>query len=577
MAKNEFIKDFLSLSKERFSVDSINMTMTDWVCKNTTLKNRPFRLKGYEFQEQILNDMHPNMDVIKISQVGLTELQIRKALAFLKRNNGTSLIFSLPNEDMYKRISNGRVKPIVNKDSVFTTPWDKENKVTRSVDMMQFGQSFLYLVPSIESAATSISADVVFNDEIDLSNQKMIALFNSRLQGSKYKISQRFSTPTFPSYGIDLNWRSSDQHVYLCKCDKCNHWNNPEFDWKFINLPGAPDVEQITQVGKEYSDDIIFSDAYVKCEKCGSALDLGNPEIREWVPTYPNRQDSRGYRVGPFATANLDVFYIMNSMWKYQKEDFTRGFYNTVLGLPYSDGSMQIPFEAIEACLEDAKAPNLSEYDNLWIGIDMGQTCHITIGSGYSDDNINVIELYTVKVQELVGHVKELFENYNFIGGTVDRHPYEPTARELMEVTHGKILPVEYRGAKDINLVNNSLGELSHVQVNRTIFLDNLAQKVRKGSIKISGYGILRKVIIEHLRDMVRDEQPDKETQWVKLNGNDHFFHSMAFMLYGPKVTDVIRFKDKEDQRTSVFSSVVTQEKQGGGLIGMTNKNIDYW
>ena len=205
---------FLEMAQDRFASDSSDMTNGEWVIKNTTIRNRSFSFKGYEFQEQIMNDMHPDMCCIKISQVGMTEVQIRKSLAFLLRNPGTSLIFSLPTEEMFKRLSGSRVKPIVNKDKVFNTLTDKENKAVRSVGLFQFGQSFLYLVPAIESAATSIPADVVMNDEVDLSDQQMMALFGSRMQNSSHKINQKFSTPSYPSYGIDAGQILASQDQY---------------------------------------------------------------------------------------------------------------------------------------------------------------------------------------------------------------------------------------------------------------------------------------------------------------------------------------------------------------------------
>ncbi|TGR74085.1 hypothetical protein EN836_33470, partial [Mesorhizobium sp. M1C.F.Ca.ET.193.01.1.1] len=79
--------------------------MSDFICANTTLRKKPFSLKGYEFQRAIIDDLHLNLSVIKCSQVGLTEVQIRKFLSFLKRTNGVNGIFSLPNDEMYKRVS----------------------------------------------------------------------------------------------------------------------------------------------------------------------------------------------------------------------------------------------------------------------------------------------------------------------------------------------------------------------------------------------------------------------------------------------------------------------------------------
>lgn len=506
-----------------------------------------------------------------------TEVQIRKALGFLVRNRGTSLIFSLPNEDMFERVSKARVKPIVNADKVFNTSEDSANKSVRSTEIMQFGQSFLYLVPALESAATSIAADFVMNDEVDLSDQKMISLFNSRLQGSKYKLSQKFSTPSFPSYGIDLNWQTSDQHLYMCRCSSCGHQNHPEFNRNFIHIPGLPDIESLTDLTVEFQDDIELHNSYVMCEKCHMPLDLGNPDMREWVAMYPNRTATRGYRISPFVTDNLSVQYIIKSLWEYQKNEYVRGFYNTVLGLPYSDGNMQIPIQAIHDCMtEDTMAPDLAHVSgDLWIGIDVGQTCHVTIGVGPNKDNINIISIYSVKIDEIVSHCKTLCERYNVRGGCIDRHPYEPTSREIFNVTKGIIVPVEYRGSKDIHIVENEYKEITHAQVNRTSFLDNLATRIRKRACKISGYGYHKQVFIEHLRDMVREETPEKEAKWIKLNGNDHFFHSTAFMLIAPAVRELIGLHSKADVRTLTLAQSFIIGDNTPNLVGVSKKRLD--
>lgn len=574
---NRFAINLFQKASERFSVDSLAMPMSDWIEKNTTLKKRPFSLKGYEFQRQIADDMHPDLSVVKISQVGLTEIQIRKMLGFLVRNRGTSGIFSLPNEDMFERVSKGRVKPIVNEDKVFTSPEDVANKAVRSTEIMQFGQSFLYLVPALESAATSISADFVMNDEVDLSDQKMISLFNSRLQASKYKLSQKFSTPTFPLFGIDLNWNSSDQHLYMCRCDKCGHWNHPEFTRQFVHMEGMPDhIEKFTDIQVEMKDLLDFDNSYVMCEKCKHPLDLTDPSKRQWVSQYPSRRDTRGYKVGPFSTDNLTLRYIFKSLWEFQKNDYLRGFYNTVLGEPYSDGNIQIPTADIIACMTPNSIADLSQYHDLWVGIDVGQICHIVIGAGPNAENIDIVSIYQVKADELVKHCKELCEKYPVRGGCIDRHPYTPTADDVMAVSGGRIVPVEYRGTRELGLVMDAQDKVSHAQVNRTLFLDTLATRIRKHAMKISGYGHQKNVFVEHLRDMVRSETPEKQAEWVKLQGIDHYFHASAFMLLAPALADFIRFKSKADIRTSILSIVSDIKDRTPGLIGSsTNKKGD--
>lgn len=557
------------------------MTYAEWITKNTTMLGRPFSYKGFEFQKQIINDMSPDMSVKKISQVGLTEVQLRKMLAFLKRNRGTKGIFSLPDEAMHERISVSRLKPILEENRVFTTRYDIENKVTRTKEIKQFGKSFLFIVAAVEKAATSIDADIVMNDEVDLSDQAMLSLFTSRLQGSKYKIHQKFSTPTFPNFGIDATYQSSDQHVYMCRCTSCQKWNNPEFNHKFIHLPsGLPDLENFDQFTADMFEDLDMSEMYVMCQHCGKQLDLEDPANREWVATYPSRKFSRGYGVTPFVSSALDPVYILKRLFDYKKQNYLRGWYNTVLGLTYSDDTIQVSEEIVREAFTNEAAPPARSSGDHWIGIDVGQTCHIVIGQGDQADN--VVELRICNIRELKDVVTELLKKYTIRAGAIDRHPYEPTANEIFVLSEGRILPVEYRGLKNINLVFREADPepvVNHAQVNRTWFLDQAIGKIRSKKMKISGYTHHKEVFIQHLRAMARDEQPEKQAEWKKLNENDHYFHALAFMSIGPSLAELLRLKSKEDVRSLVLATGVSMGGNSQASLGLARppkkKNVD--
>src|SRR6476469_5513454 len=96
-------------AKLRFGDVNASQSMGDWICANTTIKKRPFSFADYPFQKAIADDMHSNLSVKKCSQVGLTEVQLRKYLAILTRSTALSGIFSLPNEKMFTKIYNGRI------------------------------------------------------------------------------------------------------------------------------------------------------------------------------------------------------------------------------------------------------------------------------------------------------------------------------------------------------------------------------------------------------------------------------------------------------------------------------------
>lgn len=547
------IKELVARIDARHSIETADMSMGDWICKNTRLRSRPFSFNRYPFQKAITDDMHPNMDVTKPSQVGLTEIQVRKALAFIARNRGTSLIFTMPNDDMYERMSSTRILPLAKEESVFNLGDDKP---IRSKGLIQIGSSFMYVTGAKEGDATSISADVVFNDEVDLTDQSMLALFNSRLQNSDWKINQRFSTPTFHGFGVDAGYQMSDQHEFMCQCASCNHWNIPHFSEEFIDLPGLPSSMSLTEIDTALIDSgrIDILDAQVVCEKCRSPLDLGRWEKREWVARNQSRTHHRGYRVRPFSTDRLPPSYIIGQMLKYRARDFMRGWHNTVLGEAYNAGSARLSEAELksrftarsEIPLPDTTTPT-------WIGIDMGKTCHITLSQGDSLENQHIILFKSLPVEDLFEEVEVILNQYNVIGGACDRHPYTPTADELYTLSGHRILPVEYRGDKSLNLVKDPVTlELTHGQVNRTMMIDACVKMIRKGHVRFSGYTNQKSMIIDHFRDMVRDETPEKPARWVKLTGNDHYFHAAVFLTIAIRMQDAIR-GTKQENRASVI------------------------
>ena len=60
-------------------------------------------------------------------------------------------------------------------------------------------------------------------------------------------------------------------------------------------------------------------------------------------------------------------------------------------------------------------------------------------------------------------------------------------------------------------------------------------------------------MIVEHLRDMVRlESEGDKQPEWKKLNGNDHYFHSMGYALLGRKIQEVVELTQNAEMRSII-------------------------
>lgn len=559
----ELFKDLNIRLEARFSRTTDSQSYLEWIAANTTLKGLPFSTAGYEFQTEIVNDMHPDLSVIKCSQIGMTEVEIRKALAFVNRHNNVTAIFTLPNEKLFKKVSQSRIKPIIEHDKVFNMEQDKE--ATRSMASYQFGSSFLFVTNCTEEDATSTPADVIFNDEVDLSPTDILALFNSRLQNSDWKIRHGFSTPSFPQHGIDAKFSASDQRIYMLKCDSCNHWNWPEFNMEFCCVPGLPDhIVDLYEITQEIKDEIDLSASYVRCERCSRPL---KGSKREWVARYPNRIDARGYHVTPFSTDRLTLHYMILQLLDYKKRDYLRGFKNTVLGLPHSDATTQIQEDDIKVIMKrGTQMPFPLQSDTaIAVGVDMGQTCHVTIGN---PEGNRIYRMESISVKNIVNYVQKLDERHNLVCGACDRLPYTPTSEKIMKVTKGKIVPVQYVNGPqsvDYKCALDYADVFAYIAANRTKMLDNVQRAFRpmESDLALCGWGHQEHVIIEHLRDMVRDEQPEKPAVWKSLNKVDHFMHSIGYYLGAPLFRQLIRELDTEIQCTEIASFAVKAPKLG--------------
>lgn len=550
MTGNPLIAAFHESLLTRYPIDGVNMSTSEWMVLNTHINGNEFSFADYEFQKQIADDMAADLVVIKPSQVGATELQIRKTLAFTVRNRGVSSIYTLPSEAMYKRVSKTRIGPLIKSEKVFQNSAYDE-KPLASMGLYELNGSFLYVTGMIEGDATSIPADFLAHDELDLSDQAIIALYQSRLQNSKYKITQSFSTPTHPAFGVDGLYKTSDKHEYMLCCEGCRHWQVPMFTPTFVKSPELPDIDAFVNLEQDTIDTLDPNLIKVVCERCGRPLNFHNPALREWVAEFPSRR-RRGYQIRPFSTVRLPASYIFSVLSKYKLRENLKGFHNTVLGEAYSDGSNQLDEQIVRKVMDGPGEIEIPKGAPCAIGIDIGKSCHIVYGPIIGGVVIGA-RWKVVPDMLLIETVLEIMRNHNIVAGAVDRFPYTPLAHELMAKTNGVIVPVEYRGSQALNLKKNEFDELSHAQADRTAMIDAVVGMVRRGEMRMSGYGHMAQTLITHFCDMVRIETEEKPATWEKISGQDHFLHAAAFMQISTRVHQLALLLRQQETLSEMF------------------------
>jgi hypothetical protein len=535
LSQNPYFTDFVDNVTNRFADDTSSMPNSEWVRLNTRLKKRPFSFEGHEFQQRILDDMHPTMSVIKCSQVGLTEIQLRKMLAFMKREIAVNVIFTLPNLPMRDRLSTTRILPLVNGEKVFNSL--SSERPLRNKGVVQIDQSFAYLSGSTEGEATSVPADMILKDEVDLTDQAILGLYQSRLQHSSYKIDQAFSTPTFVGFGIDKMYENSDQHEYMYRCNSCNHWQVPQFKPRNIRFDGGrrmvcETIDEVADMTEADLDPFITTNGVLCCEACEKPLDLYDASLREWVPKFPTRS-RRGYRVRPFSVGSISISYIIDQLVKYKEAGSVKGWYNTTLGEPFNDSSVRLAEPDIRACLKSATEEQPGPYEGLFLGVDAGQTCHIVMGTEAG----RIYRWWTVPHSQLYDRIQSIMQDFNILGGAMDRHPYTPLAASIYQDSGARILPCVYSTNNDSATYiekTDDLGQITHYVLNRTQSLDTVAGLVRDRKFSFLGYGSQAEDIVTQLRGMIRIEVAELAPRWEKIGDsrtNDHYFHALGLML----------------------------------------------
>lgn len=542
--KNSFLGNLASKIQDSRKKTSVS----EWVCENTTLAGKKFSLYRHEFQKAILDDMHPNLSVMKISQVGLTELSLRKAIAFLARNNGTRCMYSFPTMLLKQNNSKTRLKPLI------STDFPARPDDVRSSDVYQIGDSFLYMASCSEADATSNPVDALFIDEIDLSDMEIVSLLNSRLQHSQWKIRQRLSTPTFAQFGIDREFQDGDQRQYIFRCPHCNHIFVPQYDLKHVYIPNLPKTVEdlVFDVDVGMAAGLDYENSYVRCPKCLKPIDPGDPTGREWVAKYPERStNAHSYQILPFSSGLLSIKYLVMTVAEGISKNQARRVINTTLGQTYSDSSTRLETADIERCFVSPKKPEIGKDTPVFFGLDMGMGCHLTV---VSSDGHEVLWFEVVPQDKVEERIKELLDNYNVIGGIMDRAPFIPTAYAIRDYSEGRAFPCVYSQNNKRAVPYKEIdGSVTYYNVDRTMSLDAVAEGIRSKKLKFFGYGEFHDTIVTQLRDMFRDDTPDTQPKWVKMSGNDHFFHSLGYALTAVYLKTMNDLMAETNPNTSLF------------------------
>lgn len=526
--------NFLSRLKSAIGDTADINHVAQWLCNNTSLDGELWSYFRHEYQEEIANCNSRKLSVIKCSQIGLSEVLVRKVLAFVNIMHNINAIYTLPSSSFARKFVKGRFDPIIASSKIMSM---NLNPNVDSTEMKQFGSSFLYINGTYgQQSAISIPAEMVIQDEVDFCDQKVLTTYASRLRHAQDGgFLWKFSTPTVGGYGISASFDSSDKRRYLCKC-KCGHEGAPDF-YNDTVIPGYDDKMVDFRKANLSDPRLRLKKAVMLCPKCRNPWPLSDPKRRRWVASRPQIEEHAGYHVRPWDVPYFNSLPVILS--QADNYDTHMDWVNFVLGEDYSDSDNSFILENLNKAT--VVTPILPEearkMDNCVMGVDIGKTSWITIGRE-TERGLEVF--YAERVVERSGtdisdRVLKLMKLYDVRRAVIDASPDFSTAKRVVsKMPEGWVYGCYYIDTDPKKMIDISEKDGSILLVNRTKSLNQLAERSSVGSLLLPKMAET-KLIKDHLMTLKRVDQKKKGlldkvvSIWVHT-GPDHYGHSLNYL-----------------------------------------------
>jgi Phage terminase large subunit (GpA) len=515
-----------------------------WIEKNTYIAGKPFSFKNHEYQERILLDESQEVVIRKSAQTGISEMSMRMSLGLVMVMPDMFRIgYTFPTASFAANYAKTRFSPIIQSSPALRAAISSDDVDTS--DTKTFGNmgEVYFKGAATGNAAISTTLDMLIHDELSFSDQEVIGDYHSRLIHSAYKWKVKLSTPTFPGDPIDEAFKASRRHWNLCRCLHCGHKFVPDY-YRNVVIPGFD--KHLDEVTKEMLHLIRYQEAKMLCPHCGKVVSLA-PQHREWVCENPSeRHLAAGYQVQPFdAPAVVSFADLIIASTSYKTKAKFRQF---SLGLPSEDADNGLTSEELD---QSAVELVVTPFNTHVMGIDLGLTCHFTVGGMDATGSLGVVHYERVPLARFRERYWALKAQFRVSIVVSDSQPYtdlimsmsgdDPNLYGASYVTRNGLELFDVRRTEDDP--DNALVGVRQVHVNRNAAFDALLADFRDGRVwvkKGSDWDLFK----AHLQDMKRATATLRNGEFTSVwqkstKGNDHYHHSLLYLSIAAKMRGI--------------------------------------
>jgi len=520
------MSDGLDSIKENLEDIGRGLVFKDWVLsQGVVLKGIPFSFQGHEELEQIYDDMSRRIVIQKATQMGLSTWAILYLFWRAAERSAKGMYFGPSKEGWIKAFVKDRVHPIIEDCPAIK----KRIHKTNSTLLKRIGSSSIHFKGlKTKADVTSVDADTVVIDEVDIVDQDNKEETRTRVGHSADPVQVQLSMPTSPGHGINNALNKSDQHFRLLKCPACGKYNNPVEDFPKCLMPRDKE-------GKR---------RYLGCRYCQAELD---PHLGEWVPRYPGKS-VRGYQVSRLTTTRPPIEHenVATEIW----ELWTSAEYshqkklvmNADVGMPYA-GALE-PITDLVLTMNQGSHGLYSIYPGpSFLGYDQGDILRVVVAHFEYDQLV----VHWFEETTNFDRLDELMVDHNVWFGVGDAMPNKHSAKTWALRNNGYAAVCYFSGA--VGELNEGKEEkdgteIKKYSVDRDESLDEMVEDIQQNRLILPARnsGDIMETVWEHCRNLVKEKKKKadgSETLSYKHNEN-HFGMALNYLRIATKISTMV-------------------------------------